>query len=186
MNFRPLSVCGAYLIEPELLADERGFFARTWCAKSFADKGLNPNLRQCSISFNQFRGTLRGLHYQEHPHQEAKLVRCTQGAAYHVVVDIRKGSKTFMQWSSAGLSAVNRNMIYIPEGVAHGFITLQDGTEIFYQMSDFYAPDSAAGIRWDDPAFRISWPAEPEVVSERDSGYPNFPSEHECQSVSDD
>jgi dTDP-4-dehydrorhamnose 3,5-epimerase len=169
-----LSVVDAYLIEPERLTDERGFFARTWCSSSFADMGLNPHLRQCSISFNETRHTLRGLHYQRHPHAEAKLVRCTQGVAYHVVVDLRKESATYLQWSSATLSAVNRNMLYVPEDVAHGFITLQDATEIFYQMSEFHVPESAMGVRWDDPAFRIDWPAEAVIMSERDRGYADY------------
>lgn len=174
MNFRPLSVVDAYLIEPERLADERGFFARTWCTRSFADMGLNPHLRQCSISFNEKRYTLRGLHYQRHPHAEAKLVRCTQGAAYHVLADLRKESRTYMRWSSATLSAANRNMLYAPEGVAHGFITLQEATEIFYQMSEFHVPESAAGVRWNDPALAIDWPAEAAVISERDRGYADY------------
>lgn len=173
MNFRPLSIAGSYLVEPEALADERGFFARTFCSETFADNGLNPNLRQCSISFNVSRHTLRGMHYQLPPHEEAKLVRCTQGAAYHVILDLRDESENYLQWASAELSAENRNMIYVPEGVAHGFITMQDATEIFYQMSEVYSPESAAGVRWDDPAFGIAWPAEPAVISERDNGYPD-------------
>ncbi len=174
MNFHPLSIAGSYMVEPEALADERGFFARTYCSETFADNGLNPDLRQCSISFNVARHTLRGMHYQLPPHQEAKLVRCTQGAAYHVVLDLRDQSENYMQWAAADLSAENHNMIYVPEGVAHGFITLQDATEIFYQMSETYSSESAAGVRWNDPAFEIAWPVEPAVIAERDNGYPNY------------
>ncbi len=174
MNFHPLSIAGSYMVEPEALADERGFFARTYCSETFADNGLSPDLRQCSISFNVARHTLRGMHYQRPPHQEAKLVRCTQGAAYHVVLDLRDQSENYMQWAAADLSAENHNMIYVPEGVAHGFITLQDATEIFYQMSETYSSESAAGVRWNDPAFEIAWPVEPAVIAERDNGYPNY------------
>lgn len=174
MNFHPLSVAGAWLIEPERLADERGFFARTWCSRSFAEMGLNPHLRQCSISFNEKCHTLRGLHYQRHPYAEAKLVRCTQGAAYHVVLDLREESGTYLRWSSTTLSGANCSMLYVPEGVAHGFMTLQDATEIFYQISEFHAPQSAAGVRWNDPAFRIEWPAEAAVISRRDRGYADY------------
>lgn len=174
MNFQALSIGGSYLLEPEAHADERGFFARTFCSKTFAGNGLNPNLRQCSISFNASRHTLRGMHYQNPPHEEAKLLRCTQGAAYHVILDLRAESENYLQWAGAELSAENRNMIYVPEGVAHGFITLQDATEIFYQMSECYSVESAAGVRWDDPAFDIAWPAEPAVISERDSGYADY------------
>lgn len=174
MNLHPLTVAGAYRVEPERLADERGFFARTWCSRYFAEMGLNPHLRQCSISFNDRRHTLRGMHYQREPHAEAKLVRCTQGAAYHVVLDLRTDSGTYLRWSEATLSADNRELLYVPEGVAHGFITLQDATEIFYQMSEFHVPESAAGVRWNDPAFAIGWPAVPAVISERDRGFPDY------------
>jgi len=174
MNFQRLSIAGSYLVEPEPHADDRGFFVRTYCSKVFADKGLNPNLRQCSISFSVSRHTLRGMHYQLSPHEEAKLVRCTQGAAYHVVLDLRDESENYLQWAGAELSAANRNMIYVPEGVAHGFITLQDDTEIFYQISECYSPESAAGVRWDDPVFDIAWPSKPAVISERDRGFADY------------
>lgn len=174
MNFHPMSIADAWLIEPERLNDERGFFARTWCSRVFEDMGLNPHLRQSGISFSQKRHTLRGLHYQRPPHAESKLIRCTQGAAYHVVVDLRRDSATHLQWTYVTLSAADRNMLYVPEGMAHGFITLQDATEIFYQMSEFYAPESAAGIRWNDSAFRIDWPAEPAVIAERDRLYADY------------
>ena len=174
MNFHSLSVAGAFRIEPERLVDERGFFARTWCSRAFAERGLNPRVRQCSISFNQRRHTLRGMHYQRQPNAEAKLVRCTQGAAHHVILDLRKESETYLRWVGTTLSAANRAMLYLPEGVAHGFITLEDATEIFYQTTEFHVPESAAGVRWNDPAFGIDWPAAASVISERDRSYPDY------------
>ena len=154
--------------------DERGFFARSWCEREFASHGLNTRLVQCNVSFNVRKGTLRGMHYQDEPHGEAKLVRCTQGAIYDVAVDLRPQSPTFQQWVAAVLSAENRHMLFIPEGCAHGFLTLADNTEVFYQMSEFYYPESARGVRFDDPAFQISWPEKIEVISERDRTYPDF------------
>lgn len=154
--------------------DERGFFARTFCSREFAEKGLNENLRQCSISFSPKKHTLRGMHYQLAPHQEAKLVRCTQGAAFHVILDLRESSDTYLDWTSVELNSENRNQLYVPEGLAHGFITLADATEIFYQMSEYYVPKSEAGIRWNDPAFCIAWPVEPTVISKRDSSFVDF------------
>jgi len=174
MNFEPLALAGSYLIRPETLADERGFLARTFCSRAFAENGLNENLRQCNISFNSIKHTLRGMHYQLPPHAEAKLVRCTQGAAHHVILDLRANSETYLKWSSVELNSDNRHLLYVPEGMAHGFITLVDGTEIFYQMSEYYSPESAAGVRWDDPAFSIAWPVEPAVISEHDSGYADY------------
>lgn len=174
MRFIPTSLAGAYVIEPEPISDERGFFARTWCHTEFADHGLNPNLVQCNISYNKKRGTLRGMHYQKAPHAEAKLVRCTQGALYDVIIDLRKGSDTFAQWFGVELTAQNRKALYVPEGFAHGFITLQDDTEVLYQMSEFFHAESAAGVRWDDPAIRISWPGSISVISEKDKSYPDL------------
>ena len=174
MNFEPLGVAGSYLILPEPPTDERGFFARTFCSQAFAEKGLNGNLRQCSVSFNPTRHTLRGLHYQLPPHEEAKLVRCTQGGAHHVVLDLRDNSRTFRKWTSVELNGDKLQLLYVPEGVAHGFITLADSTEIFYQISEYYSPGSAAGVRWDDPAFNIAWPAEPLVISARDNGFADY------------
>lgn len=176
MNFEPLPLAGSYLIEPEALTDERGFLARTFCSRAFAENGLNDKLRQCSISFNSIKHTLRGMHYQLPPHQEAKLVRCTQGAAYHVIVDLREESGTYLQWSGIELNSENRNLLYVPEGVAHSFITLADATEIFYQMSEFQMPGCEAGIRWNDSAFNIAWPVQPAVISERDSNFADFQS----------
>src|SRR5262249_3900890 len=167
---------GAFVIEPEKLEDERGFFARTWCRREFEAHGLNPRLVQCSVSFNEKRGTLRGMHYQVAPHEEAKLVRCTKGAIYDVIVDLRPGSPTFKRHVAVVLTVENRTMLYIPEGCAHGFQTLEDKTEVVYQMSEFYAPECARGVRWDDPAFAIEWPSAERTIIERDRNYPNFSS----------
>ena len=174
MKFHPTGVAGAFEIEIEPKNDERGFFARSWCQKEFADHGLNPRLVQCNISFNIRKGTLRGLHYQFAPSAEAKLVRCTQGELYDVALDLRPKSPTFKRWTGALLNPANRRMLYVPEGCAHGFITLEDSTEIFYQMSEFPDPDSARGVRWNDPSFQIVWPADVQVISERDRTYPDY------------
>jgi dTDP-4-dehydrorhamnose 3,5-epimerase len=173
MIFEETKLAGVVTIRLERKADERGFFARTWCQQEFGRKGLNPKLAQCSISFNPRKGTLRGMHYQASPHAEAKLVRCTSGAIYDVVIDLRLQSRTYKEWIGVTLTAESRDMIYIPEGCAHGFLTLEDESEIFYQMSEFYHPESARGVRWDDPAFNIAWPMEPELISERDRTYPD-------------
>jgi len=174
MIFTETPLKGAYVIDPERLADERGFFARTWCRREFEAHGLNTALAQCSVSFNQKTGTLRGMHYQAAPHAEHKLVRCTAGIIYDVIVDLRPGSGTFRHWFAAELSADNRRMLYIPEGLAHGFLTLADNTEVFYQISEYYVPEGARGVRWNDPAFAISWPVQPRIVSQRDSAYADF------------
>jgi len=174
MIFTETKLKGAFIIEPERLEDERGFFARTWCEKEFKEHGLNPRLVQCNISFNVSRGTLRGMHYQAPPFEEAKLVRCTAGAIYFVIVDLRKNSPTFKQHSGIVLNAESRNMLYVPEGFANGFLTLEDNIEIFYQMSEFYAPGYERGFRWNDPAFAIQWPEEVRVISDRDKNYPDF------------
>jgi len=174
MNFCATKLAGVYEVRIDRKADERGFFARTWCQEEFATHGLNPRLVQCNISFNTRKGTLRGMHYQAAPHAEAKLVRCTRGSICDVVLDLRSDSSTFKQWIAVVLSAENRNMVYVPEGCAHGFLTLEDDTEVFYQMSEFYNAESARGVRWDDPAFGIDWPEKVQVISERDRTYPNF------------
>jgi len=166
---------GAFVIEPESIEDERGLFARMFCRREFEAHGLNPNIVQCNTSLNQEKGTLRGMHYQAEPHQEAKLVRCTRGALYDVIIDVRSSSPTFKQWAAAELNAENRKLLYIPEGFAHGFQTLEDDTEVFYQMSEFYAPEFARGFRWDDPSFDIEWPeATPRLISSEDKAYPDF------------
>lgn len=174
MRFSPTNLAGAYVIEAELASDNRGFFARTWCRNEFVDNGLNSNLVQSNISYSISRGTLRGMHYQTMPYAEAKLVRCTQGAIYDVIVDLRNSSDTFLQWFGTELTAENRKALYVPEGFAHGFITLHDKTEVFYQMSEFFHAEFATGARWNDPAFSITWPIEVKVISERDQNYPDF------------
>jgi dTDP-4-dehydrorhamnose 3,5-epimerase len=174
MIFTGTPIAGAYLIEVERIEDDRGFFARTWCEREFRQQDLNPRLVQCSISFNIRKGTLRGLHYQVAPHAEAKLVRCAAGAVYDVIVDLRPDSRTFCRWYGVELTAENRRALFIPEGLAHGFLTLVDNTEVFYQMSEFYSPDCARGARWNDPAFDIRWPAPVVMMSPRDAAYPDF------------
>ena len=174
MTFRETKLSGVFEISLEPNQDERGFFARTWCEREFTDHGLNSNLAQCSISFNVKKGTLRGIHYQRVPYQECKLVRCTRGAIYDVALDLRRHSPTFKHWLAVVLSAENRGMLYIPGGCAHGLLTLTENTEVLYQISEFYHPESACGVRWDDPAFKIDWPGDVEVISERDRTYPDF------------
>lgn len=174
MIFTETTLKGAFLIEAERREDERGFFARTWCQREFASHGLEKNWVQCSISFNRKKGTLRGMHYQAPPYEEAKLIRCTRGAIFDVIVDLRPHSPSFKHWVGLELTADNRRMLYIPEGFAHGFQTLADETEIFYQMSQFYAPEYASGVRWDDPALHIAWPTDERTISERDRSYPDF------------
>src|SRR3954469_15391758 len=173
MYFTETKLKGAYTIELKLIEDERGFFARTFCVQEFEAQGLNPRIVQCNVSYNKQKGTLRGMHYQAAPHAEAKLVQCIRGAIYDVMIDLRPESATFKQWLGVELTADNRRMLYIPEGFAHGFQTLEDETEVFYQMSQFYAPQSAQGLRWDDPAFQIEWPADKRIISSKDLSYPD-------------
>jgi dTDP-4-dehydrorhamnose 3,5-epimerase len=174
MKFLATKLAGVFEVQPEPIADERGSFMRTWCHDEFAQHGLADNLMQCSISFNIAKGTLRGMHLQVAPFAEAKLVRCTQGALFDVALDLRSNSPTFRQWTGSLLTAANRSMLYIPEGCAHGFMTLEDSTEIFYQISQRYNPESARGFRWNDTAFGIAWPDVPAVMSGRDRDYPDF------------
>lgn len=174
MIFQETKLKGAYIVEPERIEDERGFFARTWCCREFQKYGINPKLVQCNISFNRKKGTLRGMHYQAAPCEEVKLVRCTMGAIYDVIIDLRPDSETFKQCVTVELNAENRKMLYIPECFAHGFLTLKDSTEVFYQMSEFFAPEYARGVRWNDPAFRINWPEKVAVISEKDKQYGDF------------
>ncbi|MCE7985805.1 MAG: dTDP-4-dehydrorhamnose 3,5-epimerase [Caldilinea sp. CFX5] len=174
MIFEATKLSSAYLIRMERLSDNRGFFARAWCQREFEAHGLNPRLVQCNVSYNEKAGTLRGMHYQVEPQAEAKLVRCTNGAIYDVIIDLRPTSPTFMQHIGVTLTADEHTMLYVPEGCAHGFLTLEDHTEIFYQMSEFYMPTAARGFRWDDPAFAITWPRAITVISGRDATYPNF------------
>ena len=175
MLFTETKLLSAYVIELQKIEDARGFFARTWCQKEFAAYGLNPNVMQCNMSFNPKQGTLRGMHYQVAPYEEAKLVRCIKGAIYDVIIDLRPDSPTFMQWLGIELTADNRKMLYVPEGFAHGFQTLCDNTEVFYQVSQFYQPGAEHGIRWNDPAFGIIWPeTEHRQLSIKDQNWPAF------------
>ena len=174
MIFTETKLKGAFIIDVEPYEDERGFFARSWCEDEFRRHGLNSRLVQCNISFNNKRGTLRGIHYQAAPFPEAKLVRCTMGAIYDVIIDLRADSTTFKQWVFVELSAENRRAFYIPEDFAHGFQTLMDHTEVFYQMSEFYHPECARGVRWDDLAFGVKWPFSPSIISQQDAGYEDF------------
>lgn len=174
MLFRKTKLAGVFEIGVEPKCDERGFFARSWCQHEFESAGLNSKLAQCSISFNARKGTLRGMHYQAAPYPETKLVRCTKGAIYDVVVDLRPQSPTYRQWIGATLTGENRQMLYVPEECGHGFLTLEDETEVFYQISEVYHPDLARGVRWNDPAFGIAWPGGAEQMSERDRTYPDF------------
>lgn len=175
MRFEKTNISGVVEVHLEQKADERGFFARSWCRREFEQAGLNPNLAQCSISYNPHHGTLRGMHYQAPPRAEAKLVRCTRGAIYDVAIDLREQSPTFRKWVGAMLTAENRAMLFIPEGCAHGFLTMEEDCEVFYQISDFYSAESARGVRWNDPAFGVIWPEQPRLMSERDRTYPDFP-----------
>jgi len=172
--FKETKLPGAFVIEPEKHEDERGFFARSFCRREFEAHGLNPNVAQCNISFNKRKGTLRGMHFQAAPFAEAKLVRCTMGSIFDVIIDLRKELRSFKDHLGIELSATNRKMLYIPEEFAHGFQTLEDNTEVFYQMSQVYSAEHARGVRWDDPAFGIRWPQAQRVMNERDQNYPDF------------
>ena len=169
MKFTETKLKGAFIIDVEPREDERGFFARSWCEDEFKKLGLNPRLAQCNISFNKNRGTLRGMHYQVAPFAEAKLVRCTMGAIHDVIIDLRPDSPTIKQWISVELTAENHKALYIPEDFAHGFQTLTDNTEVFYQMSEFYHPECVRGARWDDPAFSVKWSLPVEFISDQDA-----------------
>lgn len=174
MKFIETKLEGAFVVEIEKLFDERGFFARSWCQKEFDTHGLNSRPVQANVSYNRKKGTMRGLHYQIAPHQECKLVRCTRGAIYDVIIDLRPESPTYKQWAGVELTADNYTMLFIPEDFAHGFITLVDNTEITYQVSQFYTPGSEKGIRFDDPAFDIQWPLEVTIISDKDRTWPDF------------
>lgn len=174
MIFQALDIAGAFLIEPERVEDARGFFARTYCRNELEDRGLDPTVVQCNISVNHRQGTVRGMHYQAAPQEEIKLVRCTQGAIHDIILDLRPESPTFKQHYGVELSKDNRLSLYIPGGVAHGFQSLSDDAEVFYQMSEFYHPESARGVRWNDPAFSITWPQPVVVISDRDLAFADF------------
>ena len=174
MLFKQTQLKGAFIIEPELRQDERGFFTRTFCQKEFINYRINFEVVQCNLSYNKRKGTLRGMHYQAAPFQEAKQVMCTQGAIYDVIIDIRPGSPTYKQWIGVELTEENHRILHIPKGFAHGFLTLTPDTEIFYFVDAPYAQDLERGLRWDDPKIGIAWPAQPKVISQRDSGHPDF------------
>ena len=177
MRFSETPVAGALVVEPEPIEDERGFFARTFSTEEFTARGLDARVDQCSISFNARAGTLRGMHYQEAPHGEAKLVRCTRGAIYDVALDLRPESPTYLRWAGVELSADTGRALYVPEGCAHGFQALVDATEVLYQIATPYVPAAARGVRWNDAAFGIEWPDAPpggRTMSDRDAEYPDF------------
>jgi len=176
MIFTETRLQGAYLIDLEPIADERGFFARSWCRREFEQHGLKTDLAQCNLSFNHHKGTVRGMHFQLAPHREVKLVRCIRGAIYDVIVDLRSESPTFKSWAGVELNAENRRMFYVPEGFAHGYQTMVENSEVFYLTTQFYQPDAERGCRWNDPAFAIQWPLEVTQISNKDKGYPDIQS----------
>jgi dTDP-4-dehydrorhamnose 3,5-epimerase len=172
--FTETVLSGAWILDLQEIHDNRGFFARSFCQNEFAARGLKTDAVQCNISFNNNRGTLRGMHFQLAPKAEAKLVRCTRGAIHDVIIDLRPESATYCQWIAVELTRDNHRALYIPEGFAHGFQTLEDDSEVFYQMFEFFAPECAAGVRWDDPAFNVQWPLPRPIISEKDLSYPFF------------
>ena len=172
MRFEPTPLAGAFLVQLDFMSDERGMFSRSFCQDEFSKHGLDALVAQCNVSFNRRRGTLRGLHFQSAPKEEAKLVRCTRGAIWDVIVDLRDGSATQHQWFATELNAANHTSIYVPHGFAHGFQTLVDDSEVFYQMSEFYHPQLARGVRWNDPVLGIDWPIDGPILSERDRSLP--------------
>lgn len=174
MKFLPTEFAGPLLVELEPIRDDRGFFARTWCQREWTQQGLDAQLVQCSLSHNARRGTVRGMHFQRTPHEETKLVRCCRGTIHDVIVDVRPQSPTRGRWQGFELTADNGRALYIPPGFAHGFQTLVDDTDVFYMISNWYEPTSAAGVRWDDPAFGIRWPLPISVISDKDRSYPDF------------
>lgn len=174
MKFTKTTVDGAYVIDVNRIGDSRGYFGRLWCENELREQGLVSQIKQSNIGFSPLAGTLRGLHYQKPPHEEVKIVRCTRGSVFDVVVDLRPASKTFRKWFGIELNPENASMLYVPEGCATGYLTLEDDSEIYYNTSADYAPESATGVRHDDPAFLIEWPGEPKVMSDADLGWPDF------------
>lgn len=174
MRFTPTELKDAYVIDIEQRADERGFFARTWCQQEFAQHGLVATIAQANMSYNHKRGTLRGMHFQRAPHAEVKIIRCTRGAIYDVIIDLRPESPTYKRWIGVELTAKNYRMLYVPEGFGHGFQTLEDETEVAYNVSQFYTPGAEGGVRYNDPAFGIEWPLPVSVISEKDADWPDF------------
>jgi dTDP-4-dehydrorhamnose 3,5-epimerase len=174
MQFTETKLNDAYVIDLEMKTDSRGFFARSFCRKEFLENEIDFDTAQCNISFNEKKGTLRGMHYQTHPYEESKLVMCTRGSIYDVIIDLRPESKSYLQWEAIVLSSKNKKILYIPGGFAHGFQTLEDKTEVFYQMSEFYVPESARGVRWNDPEFAITWPEDERVISIKDQNIADY------------
>jgi len=174
MIFTELELKGAYLVAVKKIEDDRGFFGRAWCKNEFLDHQLNPNFVQLNTSFSKKKGTIRGLHYQVDPYQEVKFIRCTRGRIWDVIIDLRPTSPTFMKWTGNELSADNYQMVYVPENFAHGFVTLEDDSEVYYPVTQFYTPGAERGLRWNDPAFNIQWPVAVSVVSEKDSSHEDF------------
>ncbi|MHC4310199.1 MAG: dTDP-4-dehydrorhamnose 3,5-epimerase [Planctomycetota bacterium] len=174
MIFRETELKSSFIIEVERLDDDRGFFARGWCKREFESQGLVSRLVQANISLNKKGGTLRGMHYQIAPYEETKLVRCTRGSVYDVIIDLRPEASTYKKWLGVTLSADNHKMLYVPEGFAHGYQTLEDDTEVFYHVSEFYTPTAERGVRYDDPAFGINWPLEVQVISDKDKSWPDY------------
>ena len=174
MIFTKTTVNDAYIVELDKREDHRGFFARTWDKNEFEEHNLNSNLVQCNVSFSKKRGTLRGMHYQKKPFEESKLIRCTKGKIFDVIIDLRTHSSTFKKWFGVELTQENYKMLYVPEGFAHGFQSLEDNSEIIYQVSEFYTPNSELGIHWNDPAFNITWPIEEKIITEKDNSWKVF------------
>jgi dTDP-4-dehydrorhamnose 3,5-epimerase len=175
MRLSETPVHGAFIVEPEPHGDQRGFFARVWCRREFAERGLDADFVQCNSSFSAARGTLRGLHYQEAPHDEVKLMSCTRGAIFDVMVDLRPESPSYLRWFGLELTAENRRMLYVPRGCAHGYLTVQDDSEVMYPVTAYYHPQAERGVRWNDPLFQIAWPAGgPSTISDKDRAWPDY------------
>lgn len=174
MKFKELKLKGVFLIELQKFDDERGFFARTWDKKIFEEHGLNSSIVQCATSFNKKKGTIRGIHYQASPYEEAKVVSCTKGRIFDVLVDLRKRSQTYKNWIGIELGSQEMKILYVPEGIGHGYQTLKNNADVSYLISQYYTPEYSRGVRWDDPAFNIKWPLKPTVISKRDKSFPSF------------
>jgi dTDP-4-dehydrorhamnose 3,5-epimerase len=175
VRFTPTDLDGAHIIDLEPVDDARGFFARSWDEREFAERGLETRIAQCNVSFNSRRGTLRGMHFQRPPYEEVKIIRCISGSLFDVIVDLRPGSPSYKRWTGVELNAENRRMLYVPRGFAHGYQTLEDDTESFYMVSEFYMAAAEGGVRWNDPAFGIDWPlGAPTEISDKDRSWPDF------------
>ena len=174
MQFKTTNIRDVYVVDLDKHNDERGYFARAWCKNEFDKMGLKSTIVQCNLSFNHKKGTLRGMHYQIHPFEEVKMVRCIQGKIFDVVIDLRKDSDTYKQWIGIELSDENHRMLYVPEGFAHGYQTLEDNSIVYYQVTEFYQPGSETGTRWDDPAFKIEWPHKITSISDKDRNHPDY------------